>query len=216
MEHVDIYNNRHEALGYTKERKSLENGEYRLSCFAFIMNDNDEKKWIGLSDDDISFRLINIAKPHIFPVRYLSKGDIITFIYDLEISNPTPLIAMASIDPELFEQGFALLSAETLHLSKFTNTVVAGTITTKKDGLLYTSIPYEKHWTATVNGIKSDIVKIGGCMAALPLAPGTHNIEFRYYNKDLVIGSIISLVSMVLLMILIFYDVFWRKRAKNG
>ncbi|MFA6777719.1 MAG: NUDIX domain-containing protein [Bacilli bacterium] len=42
MELVDIYNDRHEKLDYTKERKSLENGENRLSCFIWVINDRDE------------------------------------------------------------------------------------------------------------------------------------------------------------------------------
>lgn len=42
MELVDIYNNKHEKLNYTKNRKELLEGEYRLSCFVWIINDNDE------------------------------------------------------------------------------------------------------------------------------------------------------------------------------
>ena len=42
MELVDIYNNKHEKLGYTKGRKELIDGEFRLSCFVWIINDNDE------------------------------------------------------------------------------------------------------------------------------------------------------------------------------
>lgn len=42
MEVVDVYNKRHEILNYTKGRKELETGEYRLSCFAWIVNDNNQ------------------------------------------------------------------------------------------------------------------------------------------------------------------------------
>ena len=42
MELVDVYNNRHEKMNYEKERKSLVDGEYRLSCFIWVINDNDE------------------------------------------------------------------------------------------------------------------------------------------------------------------------------
>lgn len=42
MEMVDIYNQRHEKLDYVRGRKELERGEYRLSCFAWIINDNNE------------------------------------------------------------------------------------------------------------------------------------------------------------------------------
>ena len=39
---MDVYNKQHENLGYQKGRKELENGEYRLSVFTWIINDNDE------------------------------------------------------------------------------------------------------------------------------------------------------------------------------
>ena len=42
MELVDVYNDKHEKLDYTKGRKELVAGEFRLSCFVWIINDNDE------------------------------------------------------------------------------------------------------------------------------------------------------------------------------
>lgn len=42
MELVDIYNDKHENMNYAKERKSLIDGEFRLSCFVWIINDKDE------------------------------------------------------------------------------------------------------------------------------------------------------------------------------
>jgi len=42
MELVDIYNNKHQKLNYTKGRKELVDGEFRLSCFVWIINDNNE------------------------------------------------------------------------------------------------------------------------------------------------------------------------------
>lgn len=42
MELVDIYNNRHENLNYKKGRKELVDGEYRLSCFIWVINSNNQ------------------------------------------------------------------------------------------------------------------------------------------------------------------------------
>lgn len=42
VELVDVYNDKHEKLGYTKGRKELRDSEFRLSCFVWIINDNDE------------------------------------------------------------------------------------------------------------------------------------------------------------------------------
>ena len=50
-------------------------------------------------------------------------------------------------------------------------------------------------------------------MAALPLSAGSHEIEFRYYNKDLTIGIIISLISLLVFALLIIID--WRRKMKR-
>jgi 8-oxo-dGTP pyrophosphatase MutT (NUDIX family) len=42
LELVDVYNKRHEKLGLTKERNELVYGEYRLSCYAYIINNDDQ------------------------------------------------------------------------------------------------------------------------------------------------------------------------------
>ena len=42
MELVDVYNKRHEKLNYTKGRIDLTTGEYRLSCFVWIINDDNQ------------------------------------------------------------------------------------------------------------------------------------------------------------------------------
>lgn len=39
---VDVYNNKHEKLNYEKDRKKLESGEYRLSCFIWVINKLEE------------------------------------------------------------------------------------------------------------------------------------------------------------------------------
>lgn len=42
MDKVDIYNNKHILLNYSKGRKELSEDEFRLSCFAWIINDKNE------------------------------------------------------------------------------------------------------------------------------------------------------------------------------
>jgi len=75
---------------------------------------------------------------------------------------------------------------------------------------LYTSLPAGKHWTAYINGVKTDIIQIGGCMAALELKAGTYFVEFKYYNKDLKAGIIISFTALA-----IFFGVLIRIKLQK-
>lgn len=42
MEYVDVYNRLRENMGYTKPRKEIQDGEYRISAHIWIVNDKDE------------------------------------------------------------------------------------------------------------------------------------------------------------------------------
>ena len=42
MEYVDVYNRLREKLGYTKPRKEIADGEYRISAHIWILNDKGE------------------------------------------------------------------------------------------------------------------------------------------------------------------------------
>jgi len=93
-----------------------------------------------------------------------------------------------------------------LQLTGFTNTKVKGTITSLDDGLLYTSIPTDKNWSVYVDGVKSEIVLIDNAMIAVFLNKGYHEIEFRYFNKSFLAGSIITFISLAVFTMLIIFE----------
>jgi uncharacterized membrane protein YfhO len=119
---------------------------------------------------------------------------------------------MGCINPELFDQGYALLADETLSLTKFSEKEISGSVTALSDGLLYTSIPNDGHWTARVDGVEKKMLYISEAMAALPLSEGTHLIEFSYRNKYFSAGIIISLAFLCLYAGLILLDM---RKQKN-
>jgi uncharacterized membrane protein YfhO len=156
-------------------------------------------------------RNIEINRPYIFTIGSFSKGDTIVFSTGPGASKETAKILVGHIDNELFDQGYALLADEVLNLTNFSETGITGKITALKNGLLYTSIPYDKNWTAFVDGVMIPVIKVDGCMIALQLNGGAHSIEFRYRNRDLITGIIISLLSLAVFAILIALNYFLRK-----
>jgi len=117
------------------------------------------------------------------------------------------------LNSELFEQGYAKLANQTLQLTEFTNTKVKGKINVLDDGLLYTSIPADKNWSAYVDGVKSEIVKIDNAMIAVNLSKGNHEIEFRYFNTSFLAGCIVSLVSLAVFIAL---TVLEKRKHRSG
>lgn len=66
----------------------------------------------------------------------------------------------------------------------------------ENDTYVYFAVPYDKGWTATIDGDKTDIIVSGGMMI-IKVPAGIHSIEFSYYTPGLKLGLIISLITMM-------------------
>ena len=101
-----------------------------------------------------------------------------------------------TFDEEAYKEAYALLADEPLNITKFEATKVEGTVEAKKDGVLYTSIPYENGWTVKVDGEKVVPDDLKRAMIGIYLTEGSHKIEMSYVPDGFVNGLIISLFSL--------------------
>lgn len=116
------------------------------------------------------------------------------------------------LNETVFREGYEILAASTLKLTTFENTLVEGTISCNRDGILYTSIPQDGNWTAMVDGKPAQIALVGDAMVGLLLSEGEHTITFSYRNKAFSLGWKISLVCAIILL-----GLYWSTyRPKEG
>ncbi len=69
--------------------------------------------------------------------------------------------------------------------------------------LLVSTIPYEKGWTARVDGQAADIISYQDAFVAISLAPGTHHVELTFVPTGIGIGVIISALGVVFSVVLL-------------
>ena len=101
------------------------------------------------------------------------------------------------LDETLFRKGYDILNASTLQITRFENTLIEGTISCNRNGVLYTSIPQNGNWKAYVDGKQAQIVDIGDAMVGLILSEGNHSIRFEYHNPAFSLGWKISLACLL-------------------
>lgn len=89
--------------------------------------------------------------------------------------------------------------ANALDISIFEDERIEGTIHREDPGILVTTIPYEKGWTVTVNDEEREVVQANIGFIGLPLDSGTSEVVFSYQNPYLKMGSLLSLVGLLLL-----------------
>ncbi len=81
-----------------------------------------------------------------------------------------------------------------------------------EDNLVFFSVPYDKGWTAYVNGTETAIEKVDVGFMAVYAEEGINEITFEYHTPGLLGGGIISVASLA---ILIAYSVFFHYDKKR-
>lgn len=76
-------------------------------------------------------------------------------------------------------------------------------ITLEKPELVFFSVPYNKGWTAKVNGKSVDVERVSYGFMAVKADEGENVITFSYRTPGLYEGAVISIVSAVLLAIFV-------------
>lgn len=87
---------------------------------------------------------------------------------------------------------------------------VSGSIVADSSGILLMTIPYNKGWRISVDGIPSSFEEIGGALIGIPLEAGTHEIEMRYIPQGFIIGCALSLFFLLFTCVFIF----WQYKAR--
>ena len=141
------------------------------------------------------------------------SGDFNAYVYGLNM--------------EAFAQGYEYLRKNPLELTECTDTRLAGAVTAPRDGMLYTSIPYDEGWKVVVDGKaldKKQYIAIGdyekegapaGGLLGFPLKEGAHKIEMRFVPRGLREGVMISAVALLVLALCCLFALLKKRTKKN-
>ena len=145
-------------------------------------------------------------RPFIMMVGDVKAGDTISLHCDIKNSSSGNITAYcAMFNDDLFTKGYNLLKLSTFKAEKITDTELEGTINAREDGLFYTSISYSPGWKAYVDGVETEITPIGGSELAFSLSAGTHRIKLTYMPEGFIAGTIITVLSILIFVGLIFF-----------
>ncbi|WP_242235779.1 YfhO family protein [Bacillus cereus group sp. BfR-BA-01316] len=87
----------------------------------------------------------------------------------------------------------------------YKNNYLKGEINSKKDGLLYLSVPYSKGWTIKVDGKETEFTKANSAFIGVPITKGAHVIEMTYVTPYFKLGMIISIISLIICVALLVF-----------
>ncbi len=111
-----------------------------------------------------------------------------------------------------FSEGYTLLSENQMEITLFDTDYIEGTLKSNRDGILFTSIPYDEGWEIFIDGEKTETKKAAGYFLSCPIEKGDHEIILKYTVPGIKVGAAISLLSLLALMSIVFH--FLRKAKK--
>ena len=74
-----------------------------------------------------------------------------------------------------------------------------------KENMVFFSVPFDKGFTASVDGEKVRIEKVDGGLMAIPVPAGRHTVTFTYYPAGLKACRIVSAISALVLFLFIIW-----------
>jgi len=186
------------------------------SCYIYVKSDNVDTVNVtagnfSLSHSDGGSAILDLGVRQAgeairveLPIANGNSGNIDVYAYGLDTAK--------------FVDGYNILDKGKLVVSKFTDTHILGTVLAPENCVLYTSIPYDKGWTVTVNGKNigsSNLLKIGDAMLGIKLAKGSNTVELNYMPTGLLAGVDISASALLFLFLLLFIRRIFRNHKKE-
>mgnify|MGYP004675391305 FL=1 len=158
----------------------------------------NDKKVTDLTYNDLGIQKIkNEWKNQEITLTFDVKGDAQIFT--------APLLYY--LDQENLENNLTTLKENEFKLKKVSNTYINGTIDVKDDNkVLFTSIPYDKGWAVKVDGKKVKVQKLYNTFLGVKLKEGKHKVEFEYSTPGLKLGTSISIISIVLMILYLKHE----------
>ena len=105
-------------------------------------------------------------------------------------------IKAETLDVDKMKALLGKLDSAGFSLKSFSNGQVSATFDAQRDETLLISIPYEKGWSATVNGHEVPVHELYGGLLGIDVTAGTNDIELHYMTPGLIPSAIISIASV--------------------
>lgn len=180
-------------------------GEY----YAFVSNKKIKSVKAALPSGTKNFD--NVDRGYLLELGMLESGQEVTLTSTEK--GETLSAKVYRFSNRAMVQAYDALNDMPLRLTSWTDTRLSGSFYAKESGVLFTSIPFDKGWTVTIDGKKFMTRKAFETFLAVDISAGNHEITFTYFPEGLRLGAIISAAAAGILLLL-FLAKRWKRRSR--
>ncbi|MCR4717479.1 MAG: YfhO family protein, partial [Lachnospiraceae bacterium] len=109
------------------------------------------------------------------------------------------------LDENAFVTLYDKLKSNEMDIESYTDSSITGTINSKGDHLVFTTIPYDKGWNIYIDDEKVKTESISGAFLAFHVPGGEHKVYMEYKVIGLSAGIIVSLLFLALGIFMMLY-----------
>ena len=153
-------------------------------------------------------RMENYNEKHIINFKSNDKNISIYVGYNY---NHNESIHLYTIDNDNFIKAIDKLKNNKLNITSFKETRIEGNIKLDDNMIVYTSIPYDDGWHVLVDNKEVKTKNFGKALLTFDVPSGKHKIVIYYKIKGLALGLIISIISIMIVCV----DIFFHKKIMD-
>ena len=181
---------------------------YFPTVYSRQVNMTANGKSVGKWGDNNTWRIVSIGSidKNDLELKLTIKNDYDNFYIKQDLEKPF----IYTLDMEVFKQAITRLQQGNMQIDPdhYREDYLPGTITTTAEKqLITTTIPYDKGWQITVDGQKVETIELANALVGYYIeGAGEHTVEMRYCPKELVLGTTISVISVIGFFLLIIFE----------
>jgi len=218
---ADVQNNLCDALDAPTVLESVL-GENNAKTFSFTPEEdgeyyicvmNHQVKSVKMTVGETTKTFDSLNRGYLVETGYLKAGETVTLENK---DNSDELNAEAYLfREEGLKAVYERLNGNPFILGVWDDDYLEGNVDAGEGGTMFLSIPYDKGWTATVDGNPVTLRKMLGTFSGLELPEGRHTIVLTYMPEGLKMGAVISAAALALLLMLAVGGWLIRKKSRK-
>ncbi len=180
-----------ENYGTTFRLMPEKTGDY----YVYITNKKVKKVKVKIGDNTQTFSNVNRG--------FLLELGICAAGAEIEITNDEDSENLNARAYRFSEEGlwsvYEILNRSPFTVTRWVDTCLEGQVEAQKAGILFTTVPYDKGWTVTVDGVEQESENLFDAFLGVRLSEGSHEIKLSYEPQGLRLGIGLSAFSILCL-----------------
>ncbi len=218
---AEVQNNLCDVIGAERALKACEGENYGETFrfmpeadgdyYVYISNKKVKKVKVKIGDNTQTFN--NVNRGFLLELGICSAG------VEIEITNEEDSESLNARAYRFSNEGlksvYDILSRNPFTVTRWVDTCLEGEVEASKAGVLFTTVPYDKGWTVTVDGVEQEGRNLFDAFLGIDLPEGRHEIVLSYRPQGLGLGIGVSAVSALCLAGIFLWGRLKKKREED-